>query len=401
MPAADISLKAIFKTTPTFTVAIAADSIYGEGYIPASRNLYQQGESVTVEAHPYEGFRFVGWEEDASTLTLTEEQRTNPVLTFTMPGENVNLSMKFEFITYYFTVKIQGSGSVEVEGKEPNSAGKYECHVGEEIVLRAQAQDEFSFLTWTGLNRPEFSEHKSEETTLTCPASDFTVIANFASSVKNLTLVAGEGGKIHPEAGTVRFGVENIENLTAYPQAGYQFSHWECSSPNGKFENIKAENTTFTMPNEDCTVTAVFVKGGYKLTINNNTAGGYAEGAEGVYEMGAKVKIRAIAKEGFVFSRWESSVDGAVLDPSNPEIEVLIPGKDVSIRAVFVLANSMAGTDDTPITPHSDETFPWLAMVVIFLLSVAAITLVIIREQKNLSYRECIKKGFRKLFGKK
>ncbi len=392
-------IRAVFKETPVFSLSIEPD-ISGESFIPSAKKTYHQGEEVKIEAHPYDGFRFVEWMETAATLTLTDEQKKNPKLTFTMPGEDVVFTMKFEPITYYFTVKVQGNGEVELEGKTKNSAGKYECHVGEEIVIRATAGEEHSFVAWTGLNGPEFSDYEQSETTLLCPASDFTITANFASSVKTVTLAATEGGSTLPEVGPMRFGIENILDITAIPQAGFSFSHWECSSAAGKFGNEKEKTTTFTMPDEDCTVTAVFVKGSYRLVLASS-AGGKAEGKEGGYEMGAKIAIKATPLEGYVFSRWECTSSQAILDPESAETEVLIPGTDVKVTAVFVLKTTVENQDPTP-TPGSDgSSFPWIALVVIFLLSAIAIALVIIKEQFHLSYGYLIKKAFSNLFSKK
>ncbi len=398
MPDEDVTVTAKFKEAPTFSLAIENDTIFGQGFIPGERNLFLQGESVSVEALPYEGFRFVEWIEDVPSLELTQEQKTNPKLTFTMPGDDVVLQMKFEPITYYFTVKVQGKGEVRVEDKEKNAAGKYECHVGEEIVLIASAAEEYVFVNWSAVNGAFFSEYDRDETTLTCPASDFTVTANFASSVRNLTLATGEGGSTLPEPGVMKAGVENVISITASPTAGFAFSHWECSSAKGKFENDKKENTTFTMPNEDCTVTAVFVKGGYRLKLISGV-GGTVQGTDGTYEMGATVSLKASAMEGYEFSRWECSVDGSVLDPLSPETNVLIPGRDVTVTAIFILKTAFGDSSADP-NPTETDGFPWGAIVVIFFISVIAIALVIVKERYQLSYRYLIKKWWRKLLGK-
>ncbi len=398
MPSEDVTVTAKFKEAPSFTLTVEQDTIGGQGFIPGERNLFVQGETVSVEALPYEGFRFVEWVENAPSLELTPEQKTNPKLSFTMPGENVSLQMRFEFITYYFTVKTQGKGEVVVEDKTKNSAGKYECHVGEEIILRATAAEEYIFLNWSAVNGAFFSEYDKDEVTLTCPASDFTVTANFASSVRNLTLSATEGGAILPEIGVMKAGVDHVINLTASPTAGFAFSHWECSSAKGKFENDKKENTTFTMPDEDCTVHAVFVKGGYVLKLVAGV-GGSISGKAGTYEMGVTVPIGATAAEGYAFSRWECSVDGAVVDPASAETTVILPGRDVTVTAIFVLTTAF-GEGVDPADPYAADGFPWGAIVVIFLLSLAAIALVIVKERYQLSYGYLIKKWFRGLFGK-
>ncbi|MBQ3075412.1 MAG: hypothetical protein IJC26_05030, partial [Clostridia bacterium] len=187
----------------------------------------------------------------------------------------------------------------------------------------------------------------------------------------------------------------NIVALSATPNEGFAFSHWECSTEEGSFEAYKDSETNFTMPENDCTVTAVFMKGGYRLTLSAG-AGGDVEGKEGVYEMGEKVPIEATALEGYVFSYWKCSVSGSVEEPRKLQTQVVIPGEDVKVTAVFVLKASLAPEETFP-ADEEEETFPWVILIPVFLFSAVAITLVILREQLNLSYRYLIGKWYEKL----
>ena len=89
---------------------------------------------------------------------------------------------------------------------------------------------------------------------------------------------------------------------------------------------------------------------------------------------------------------------GVVWDESAAETVATIPGKDVKITAVFTLKGSGAagGVSDQDSDPGSG--FPWAALIVVLLLSAAAIGLIIVRERYNLSYRYLIKKWMRNLF---
>ncbi len=396
MPEEKVSAEAYFKESKdAFTVTVENND-YGMGNF--GHKDFAPGQTVSVEALAYDGYRFSHWVDLTGALNdagLPEDWEKHSSLTFTMPSRNVVLAPEFEAVTYYLTLKIVGSGEAVVEGKEKNDAGKYECTVGESLILTAKAGDDHVFVNWSATNSAQLIDYDLKDAAVICPASDFTVTATFASAIRTLTVKSTEGGVITPETGDMEVGVGNIVSVTAIPNEGYAFSHWECSTDAGKFEAYKDSDTNFTMPDENCTITAVFIKGGYRLTLET-TAGGEAMGKEGTYEMGTKVAIEAKALEGYVFSHWKCSISGAIASPRNPVSEVVIPGEDVKVTAVFVLKASLVPEDTLP-AEEEESGFPWVLLVVIFLISAVAITLVILREQLNLSYRYLVGKWYEAL----
>lgn len=394
MPARNVDLKAVFEKETLYTLNVEQDvaNAGGTSYIVSEKNLFRAGETVRVDAIAYEGHVFVEWGESCATFDFTDAQKNNSRLEFRMPAEDVNLTMTFKPITYFFQIEIRGEGEVEVPDKEPNDSGKYECTVGEEIAISATAGEDFAFVNWTGVNGVEFDPYDQSESTLICPASDFTVTANFASSVMELTIASGEGGSVTHE-GTIRMGVDTIYNLIAVPEVGYVFLGWECSSEKGKFANAEKASTAFTMPDENCTVTAFFQKGGYELTVKASP-GGIARGAQGKYEMGAVIALEAIPMEGYVFSRWECVDSNALTAPEKQKTSFRMPGKDVEVLAVFTLKISAGEPTATP-QPPEEKGFPWVGLSVVFVLSVLCIVLVVLREKYHLSYRYLIRKWLR------
>ena len=57
------------------------------------------GEEVTVTAAGKENAEFTGW--TAEGITLTDEQKANPTVTFTMPGNNVTLTPNYNVVQDY------------------------------------------------------------------------------------------------------------------------------------------------------------------------------------------------------------------------------------------------------------------------------------------------------------
>lgn len=401
MPSENLSVTAVFRVHRTKFTLTMVENEFGSGNF--GHKDFKPGDTVKIDATPYDGFRFVKWIDEDNALfdvALPEGWEKQRELTFTMPARDVTLSIEFEYITYYFDVVIKGEGEIEVSGKEKNSAGKYEFTVGEELFLSAMPAKDFVFISWSASGEASLTDFDKADTGLLCPAADFTVTANFASSVRNLTMAATDGGTVTPEVGVTTVGVDTVISVSATPATGYAFSHWECSSEKGVFENVKDSETTFTVPDEDCTVTAVFIRGGYQLKVKAQ-AGGNAKGAEGVYEMGEKVTIEASPLEGYAFSHWQSSVSGAIEEPYQPLTRVLIPGEHITVTAVFVLEANL----DPDHVPEEESSFskilPYVVFGLIFLVSAVTITLVILRERFHLSYSYLLRKWLEGLFHQK
>lgn len=418
MPDSDVSFSAVMKKAEaveynlsilindtSFGAADVNDSYWGA---TVKERKFRPGDSIVIKANANSGYRFVKWDDINSTLAGVEGvDLSAKELRFTMPDRNVSLYLEYEPIVYYFDVVIQGEGTVEIEGKTLNEAGKYECTVGEEIAILATPGEEYVFLGWYGNNYADFENFDEAHTTLICPASDFTVTANFASSFKEMTPIATQGGSIHlgtvsgvgssavPSGEPVRCGVDQIYRLEAIPDRGYVFSHWETSHGGISEDKIKSSVAEFTMPNFDCTVTAVFTKGSYRVIVSTRF-GGEVQGPEGTFEMGSTVSLKATPYAGYEFSHWDCKIKDVVANTEASETTAVVPGSDVEIQAVFILKTVIdPNTSGSDLTDDGDG-FPWLAILVIFLLSSVAIALIIVREKYNLSYGYLIKKLFKK-----
>jgi hypothetical protein len=127
---------------------------------------------------------------------------------------------------------------------------------GTKIVLQALAAADCQFIQWSA-PAGTFADINAATTTFTMPAQHVTVTANFAQ-VHSLTVAAHPVG-----AGTAT----DLTNCSPYPAGAgisikaiaspsYQFVSWSATA--GTFANASAEETTFTMPDRDVTVAAIF-----------------------------------------------------------------------------------------------------------------------------------------------
>lgn len=142
-----------------------------------------------------------------------------------------------------------------------------------------------------------------------------------------------------------------VEVVASTPsEEGIAFSKWE-SDPQVVFTNINNKNTSFTMPDTDVTITAVFAATKAYNIVDAITPSGVAA-------IGSIVEIEApSSKEGKAFKKWEIvEGDGLIIDDPNARVTtfVMIDGP-VTIRAVYEMlyminiVGGQAFVDDNPV----------------------------------------------------
>ena len=215
----------------------------------------------------------------------------------------------------------------------PNDGGKIipgsqEYEEGESVTLIASPFDEYVFDSWTG------AEGTSSTTTITMD-SNKSVVANFIKKKYTLTLnVEGEGevSKSVVKAGITESSDHNsgtVLSLSAIPAEEWEFSHW-TGDLTGK------DNPKEITIDKAKTVTAVFIKKKYPLTVEVEGQGSVAEkvikaGLATDYNSGTIVELTATAETGWEFKEWIGDLTGN----DNPSQITIDESKKV--RAVFKL----------------------------------------------------------------
>jgi hypothetical protein len=133
-------------------------------------------------------------------------------------------------------------------------------------------------------------------------------------------------------------------NIKAVPASGYHFANW--TAPAGGFSNPNAAQTTFTIPNQDVTVTANFEVGGeYTLTMAASPImGGTAYDVTGTspYSEGEVVSIQAVAASGYQFVGW-SAPTGSLASQYALATTFTMPAQNVIVTATFQIASTGTG----------------------------------------------------------
>lgn len=358
------------------------------------------GTQINVSFSPREGFLFDEWKFEGADPGISDVKE--PTIRFTMPARDLRLRADTTPIEYHFTIQSSGGGTVEIEGREPEN-GRYPFYVTDHISVSAVPTENHLFVAWSATDGAVVSDPLAEDTTITVPACDFVLRVQFATSIRKLTIDFSEGGTTIPGPGVYDYGVDSILELEAVAEEGWTFSNWECSEKDGIFSAPQSPRTSFTMPDHNCTVTAVFLKGGYRLSAGAGI-GGRAVVPEGVYEMGVTVPVRAEPDEGYRFLRWEVTPGGAMADPTQAETQIVMPAQSVTLRAVFVLDTGVpiASSSEDPVPGAEDPDdpgagFPWVAVAAAVVVTGLILFFIILRDRTGLSIRYLV---FDRLLGR-
>jgi uncharacterized repeat protein (TIGR02543 family) len=214
-------------------------------------------------------------------------------------------------------------------GTTDPAPGGYVYVEGTVIDITATPNAGYQFDNWTG----DVADPDAASTTVTMDG-DKTVTAHFSPIPTDHTLTMAadptEGGTTDPIPGDHVYAEGTVVDITATPNAGYQFDNWT-----GDVADPNAVSTTVTVDG-DKAVIAHFspVPTEYTLAMAADpTAGGTTDPTPGdhVYAEGTVVAITATPNAGYEFDGWT----GDVADPDTASTTVTMDGaKTVTARFV-------------------------------------------------------------------
>jgi len=298
MPAQDVSVTAHFEEAVPYTLTMA---VTGSGSTsPAvGEHTYTAGTAVPISASPASGYYFSHWTAAAGSFTNGSSATT----TFTMPDQDVTVTAHFELVpTYALTMAVTPPGSGTAT--DQTGAGSYQA--GAQVSIRAQAAAGYYFVNWTA-TAGSFTNASSATTTFTMPAQAVTVTAHFElAPTYALTMAVTGSGSTSPAVGEHTYTAGTAVPISASPASGYYFSHWTAAA--GSFTNASSATTTFTMPDQDVTVTAHFewinfmVSAGDLHTVglkSNGTVLAVGDNTHGQCNVGSWINITEVAANGY------------------------------------------------------------------------------------------------------
>lgn len=290
----DRTLVANFNaTTPdTYTVTTTANPTNG-GTVTGSGS-YTSGASVTVNATANNGFEFVNWTENGTSVS------TNASYTFNITADR-NLVANFSAIvpdTYTVTITANPTNGGTVTG-----GGAYTA--GSSVTVTATANNGFEFVNWTE-NGTAVSSNASYSFNIT---ANRNLVANFNSVSTDTYFITswvnGIGGSISPR-GTITVNANSNKTYTITPNSGYLIQTLKVDGVDAIDEII---NNTYTFYNitTDHTIVATFERNVGIEDYNNNQIVVYPNPNNGEFT----IKTNNLSGI-FTYQLWDAK--GALID---------------------------------------------------------------------------------------
>jgi len=378
---------------------------------------YLQGTEVLLGSNASSsysnGYTFDGWTESLTAPNGTTipgggdfSSPNSSTTVYTMPAANAYVQAPWSFdpayaskpLDYTLTVT-DGTGSVSsisagtwvnIVADPPLDGYEFDCW----MIIPPAPEDDFTGYPGAFLNI------NSSATQFIMGERNITVTAVYKPILYNLIVVDGTD---LTDEGPYAEGYTIVVEADPPPPM-YEFSHWEieygmtlASAANDFFDNEfvetsfamsafntispaqiatlatsdffdnEVEVTSFTMPAGHTTVTAIFTKVYFELTVVDGLG-------SGVFKGGDLVVVTASAPPGLVFDHWEVTSGGAAIgNASSLDAIVTMPGRDVTITAVFrtdgpqIPGGSYYGQGDSGSSATGDNSnMPawWIALVV-------------------------------------
>jgi len=181
---------------------------------------YPRDEVVPVSAIPDLGYMFVRWEGD---LPATAPASTTIQMT---TSKSITAVFGPDEFDYTLAVGVAGGGTVEVEPPSdcPSCGpGYYRYHEGLLVTVTAVPDEDHVFDYWKG------ALTSSENPAIITMDSDksITPVFLYAPVRYELSIGAMEGGTTSPPPGSYLYAEGKKITVTAIPDQGYEFDHWE------------------------------------------------------------------------------------------------------------------------------------------------------------------------------
>ena len=279
------------------------------------------GEKVTVTAADRENAEFTGW--TAEGITLTDDQKANPTVNFTMPDKNVTLNPNYK---QYYTITSTDDVTIKVDNDRSTATAK--ALEGQHIVALANKKDGYVFENWEVDGVTLNTSNSVNYTNFEMPANNVTLTPHYAK----LYAIEVVNGK----ANITSAKEDTKVTVTTEERPGYVFDRWVILEGDAELENEKNETATVTVKDTDVKVKAVYKKlhgitiEGGAFTVNGGTAATAKRGD-------AIVATAGSAPAGQKFSHWEvTGVDGLTEEQlKNETLRFTMPKGEVTLKAVF------------------------------------------------------------------
>lgn len=319
MPASDVTATALYSYIDYKATVVGGTAQIDADAEPTSEVFATYECPVSIFATAPTGQRFVRW---TSADGVVFDDATSAETTFTMPAKNVTVTAVFEDIDYTVTVT-------------DGTADKATAHYGDSVTITAYAAPTGqTFDRWeiTGIDTASLDLTQAE-LTFTVGTADIAAKATYKYIDYTVTV---EGGTAYTdgepaESITAKYG--DFVNIVAEVPTGKRFVKWTSDIGTVAFDHDRQETTTFEMPANNVTITAVFEDIDYTVTVTDGTAD------NATVHYGDTVSITAgEAPEGKVFDKWTCETDGITIEfasATSASTTFIMPAGDITVKANY------------------------------------------------------------------
>lgn len=391
MPENDVTVHINFKKAetpdePTGTTYSISRITSTNGTFVVNANKADAGETVTITTSPNSGYKV----SRVSVTGATATKFADNVYTFTMPAQNVTVSVTFERGDY--TVSLTNysydDGYISLRSSGTTTSGNYA--EGDEVTIYAFPDRGFHLrsLTITRTDNRQTVSYTESNTSddvfyFTMPASNVTVRAYFTDGVYEITTdIDGRGSlAIRDENGNTTDVAEEGEEIRIYPSAnnGYRLGDLYVTYTDSDDEDQtiypEAEYNSrdvlqyywFEMPEYDVEIYADFGEGDYVAWIDrNNIEHGSIRVSPNVADEDDTVSVYVTPDSGYQLDELVvEDEDGRDVSTtalaSGTRYTFRMPDSDVTISATFKSRNYTSNFTDVPRTEWYYEAVSYVA----------------------------------------
>ena len=237
--ASDVNAFANGTTGGTVSITAVTDKVSvtsGNGSAHAAGTVVF-GQKASITATPATGYKLKGWTTsatDAAAGTVNADLTSAPTIeTSVMPETGLKYYAVFEVETYTLTVNVNGNGTVTPADAASGKGVYYGATVS---GIQPAANTGYHFTGWTATGAPStFSTSSGAAQTITMPANNVTLTANFAADTFKIdfeeNVPAGVTVTGMPTDGqTATYNTALTYSANKPAREGYTFKGWAATA---------------------------------------------------------------------------------------------------------------------------------------------------------------------------